>query len=59
MRPDEKEAFDAGSLIGELDGHLSVQFLTRCMLGSKARSARASERAMLACMAASGKDITS
>ena len=59
MRPDEKEAFDAGALMGELDGHLSVQFLTRCMLGSKARSARASERAMLACMAASGKKITS
>lgn len=30
-----------------------------CMLGSKARSARASAQAALACMAASGKDITS
>ena len=59
MRPDEKEAFDAGALMGELDGHLSASFLMNCMLGSKARSARASAHAALACMAASGKDITS
>ena len=59
MRPDEKEAFDAAVLDGELDGHLSAGFLMNCMLGSKARSARASAQAALACMAASGKDITS
>ena len=53
MRPDEKEIFDAAVLDGELDGHLSASFLMNCMLGSKARSARASAQAALACMAAS------
>ena len=59
MRPDEKEIFDAAVLDGELDGNLSASFLMNCMLGSKARSARASAQAALACMAASGKKITS